>query len=68
MKGAEYQRPNPMGDDPNYPTPANAQIASNQQQMPQVHENTSPMNPPVPQHSGTGMQEIETERTSDNLG
>ena len=68
MKGAGYQRPNPMGDDPNYPTPANAQIASNQQQIPQVHENTSPMNPPVPQHAGTGMHGIETERMSDNLG
>ena len=66
MKGAGYQRPNPMGDDPNYPTPANAQVAPNQQ-LPQVHENTSPMNPPVPQHGGTGMHGIETERMSDNF-
>lgn len=66
MKGAGYQRPNPMGDDPNYPTPASVEVTPNQQ-MPQVHENTSPMNPPVPQHVGTGMQGIETQRTSDNI-
>ena len=33
----------------------------------QVHQNTSPAYPPVPQEGGTGMQGIETPRTSDNL-
>ena len=33
----------------------------------EVHENTSPAYPPVPQEGGTGMQGIETPRTSDNL-
>ena len=79
MKGAGYQRPNPMGDDPNFPT-AEQTAASNirspyiqgqgaqvgSEQLP-VQQNTSPMNPPVPQQGSTGMQGIETQRTSDNM-
>lgn len=80
MKGAGYQRPNPIGDDPNFPTAEQtaardvrspylegegAQIGS--EGLAEVQQNTSPMNPAVPQQGGTGMQGIETERTTDNL-
>lgn len=81
MQGAGYQRPNPMGDDPNFPTAEQtaarnirspyiegegAQVGS--EGLAEVQQNTSPMNPPVPQQGSTGMQGIETQRTSDNLG
>ncbi|UJA04224.1 hypothetical protein F9230_07615 [Acinetobacter johnsonii] len=81
MKGAGYQRPNPIGDDPNFPTAEQtaardvrspylegegAQIGS--EGLAEVQQNTSPINPAVPQKGGTGMQGIETARTSDNLG
>lgn len=80
MQGAGYQRPNPIGDDPNFPT-AEQTAARNirspyiegegaqagSEQLPMVQQNTSPMNPPVPQQGGTGMQGIETERTEDNF-
>ncbi|MEX5287308.1 hypothetical protein [Acinetobacter towneri] len=81
MQGAGYQRPNPIGDDPNFPTAEQtaapdvrspyiegegAQLGS--EGLAEVQQNTSPMNPPVPQQSGTGMQGIETLRTTDNLG
>ena len=81
MKGAGYQRPNPIGDDPDFPTAEQtaardvrspylegegAQLGS--EGLAEVQQNTSPMNPPVPQQSSTGMQGIETQRTSDNLG
>lgn len=98
MKGAGYQRPNPLGDDPNFPV-ADQTAASNirspyiQGQGAQVgseqlavQQNTSPMSPSVPhevgqemqrisppqdesyaRHGGTGMQGIETPRTSDNM-
>lgn len=80
MKGAGYQRPNPIGDDPNFPTAEQtaardvrspylegegAQIGS--EGLAEVQQNTSPMNPAVPQQGGTGMQGIETENTTDNL-
>ncbi len=81
MKGAGYQRPNPMGDDPNFPTAEQtaarnirsahilegegAQVGS--EAIAKVQQNTSPMNPPVPQQGSTGMQGIETQRTSDNM-
>lgn len=83
MKGAGYQRPNPMGQDPNFPTAQEtaardirspyleghgAQMGSEGLADMQVQQNTSPMNPPVPQQGSTGMQGIETPRTSDNLG
>jgi len=81
MKGAGYQRPNPIGDDPNFPTAEQtaardvrspylegegAQIGS--EGLAEIQQNTSPMNPAVPKQGGTGMQGIETERVGDNLG
>ncbi len=81
MKGAGYQRPNPIGDDPNFPTAEQtavrdvrspylegegAQIGS--EGLAEVQQNTSPMNPAVPKQGGSGMQGIETGRVSDNLG
>ena len=80
MQGAGYQRPNPMGDDPNFPTAdqtaardvrspylegEGAQLGS--EGLAEVQQNTSPMNPPVPQQGSTGMQGIETPRTNDNM-
>ena len=80
MKGAGYQRPNPIGDDPNFPTAEQtaardvrspylegegAQLGS--EGLAEVQQNTSPMNPPVPQQGSTGMQGIETPRTNDNM-
>lgn len=81
MQGAGYQRPNPGGDDPNFITPEqaaardisspyiggqSAQIGSGDVAGIQVQQNTSPMNPPVPQHGQSPMQGIETARISDN--
>lgn len=81
MKGAGYQRPNPIGDDPNFPianqTAARdvrspyiegegAQLGS--EGLAEVQQNTSPMNPPVPQQGSTGMQGIETATPTDNIG
>ena len=81
MQGAGYQRPNPGGDDPNFPTAE--QTAASDIRSPyiqgegaelgsegiaEVQQNTSPMNPPVPQHAGTGQHGIETPSTADNLG
>ena len=83
MKGAGYQRPTPGGDDPNFPTAEQtaasdirspyiqgegAEIGSEGIAEQQVQQNTSPMNPPVPQHGASPMQGIETARTSDNFG
>ena len=34
----------------------------------EVQQNTSPMNPPVPQQGSTGMQGIETATPTDNIG
>ena len=80
MRGAGYQRPDPMGDDPDFPTPdaaaardirspyvegSGAQLGS--EQLPDVQQNTSPAFPPVPQQPGTGMQGIETPGADDNL-
>ena len=68
MQGAGYQRPNPMGADPNFPTPQGVPVAANAQpDIAQVHTNTSPEFPPVPQQPDTGMQGIETAHTSDNI-
>lgn len=82
MQGAGYQRPNPGGDDPNFITPGQAaardirspyiegegaQVGSEGLAEMQVQQNTSPMNPPVPQQGNSPMQGIETARTSDNL-
>lgn len=83
MQGAGYQRPNPMGHDPNFPTPEQAAMEQGglppeqpplppeQEAIPpelaQVEQNTSPNFPPVPQGADTGMNGIETMDTGDNL-
>lgn len=83
MQGAGYQRPNPMGDDPNFPAPQQAaatdirnpyvqgegaQLGSEQiAELAQVNQNTSPQFPPVPSEADTAMQGIETTDTADNL-
>ena len=71
MKGAGYQRPNPGGDDPNYPTPVGVpmQPAQTDQgvELGDVRKNTSPAFPPVPQQPEQGMTGIETPETTDNL-
>lgn len=83
MQGAGYQRPNPMGHDPNFPTPQQAaatdirnpyvqgegaQLGSEQvAELSQVNQNTSPQFPPVPSDGQSAMQGIETTDTADNL-
>lgn len=72
MRSAGYQRPDPLGDDPNYPTanvPAQPLPEAGELPEPQVdvQQNTSPMFPPVPQDSPSPMQGIETSRITDNL-
>lgn len=83
MQGAGYQRPNPMGDDPDFPVPQQvaatdirnpyvqgegAQLGSEQvAELAQVNQNTSPQFPPVPSEGNTAMQGIETTDTVDNL-
>ena len=81
MQGAGYQRPNPIGDDPNFPTAEQtaamdirspyvqgegAQLGS--EGLAEVQQNTSPSFPPVPQQGQSPMQGIETPRVEDNLG
>ena len=68
MKSAGYQAPNPIGDDPNYPTAAMPVTPIGSEQLPQVRTNTSPAMPPVPQQAPSPMQGVETPRTTDNLG
>nr|WP_313379345.1 hypothetical protein [Moraxella sp.] len=68
MKSAGYQAPNPIGDDPNYPTAAIPIAPVGSEQLPQVKQNTSPAMPPVPQQAPSPMKGIETPRTTDNLG
>jgi len=70
MKGAGYQLPNPMGDDPNFPTADQTtamNIKSPYIKGQQVQQNTSPASPPVPQQAGTGRQGIETAMINDNF-
>jgi hypothetical protein len=69
MKGAGYQRPNPMGDDPNFPT-AEQTAASDirnpyiqgqgaelgSEGLAEVQQNTSPASPPVPEQAGVGQE------------
>lgn len=64
MKGAGYKRPNPGGDDPEFPTPVIAPQGPTPIGPVGVHQNTSPQLPPVPQ---SPMQGIETARTTDNF-
>lgn len=74
MQGAGYQRPNPMGDDPNFPVAD--QTAAMNMQAPYVqpggpdtavNQNTSPQFPPIPDDGASPMQGIETTTTADNL-
>ena len=71
MMSAGYQRPNPYGVDPNYPTadmPAQPLPDDMAGELPEgVQQNTSPMFPPVPQDAGSPMQGIETPTITDNL-
>lgn len=79
MQGAGYQKPNPGGDDPNFPTPGGVPVESGPKppagsggaavspELDQVHQNTSPAFPPVPQEAGTGMRGVETPNPADNL-
>lgn len=83
MQGAGYQRPNPGGDDPNFPVPGETAavqmkdpyIQGEGRPMPTaeaaaaapVRENTSPGFPPVPQEPQRGMRGIETPSPADNL-
>jgi len=83
MQGAGYQRPNPAGHDPDFPSPQQAaatdirnpyvqgegaQLGSEQlAELAQVNQNTSPQFPPVPSEGDTAMQGIETADTADNL-
>ena len=74
MQGAGYQRPNPMGIDPNFPVPANPIVpqapAGNAGALANpmaVHQNTSPEFPPVPQQAASPMAGIETATPADNL-
>lgn len=67
MQGAGYKRPNPMGDDPNFPQPTVPAIAEQAQAAPEVRQNTSPTFPPVPDDGASPMQGIETPETADNL-
>ena len=79
MKGAGYQRPNPGGDDPNFPTASGLPVAPGpvptggaggaaaEPGVAEVRQNTSPEFPPVPQEAGQGMQGIETPAVADNL-
>ncbi|MBL7089932.1 hypothetical protein [Acidovorax sp.] len=79
MKGAGYQRPNPGGDDPNFPTAGGLPVAPGpvptggaggaaaEPGVAEVQQNTSPEFPPVPQKAGQGMQGIETPAVADNL-
>ena len=69
MQSAGYRRPNPGGDDPNYPTgPAPIPVQPGPAPLPHgVQQNTSPTFPPVPQAPEQGMEGIETPTTADNL-
>ena len=74
MAGAGYQRPNPMGDDPNFVVPEVAPVQSGADAAlmdngapPAVQQNTSPAFPPVPQQASSGMDGIETPATADNM-
>lgn len=75
MQGAGYQKPNPGGDDPDFPVPGVAAGGPAPQSgapgaagdIAQVRENTSPAFPPIPQEPARGMQGIETATPADNL-
>lgn len=68
MQGAGYQKPQPAGQDPDFPVPQDALAAQEAQAAPPARQNTSPAFPPVPQQPGDGLRGVETPRTADNLG
>ena len=63
MMAAGYTKPNPGGDDPNFPQPTAPAVQEASGAAP-VQSNTSPGFPPVPQ---SGMRGIETASPADNL-
>lgn len=67
MQGAGYQKPNPAGDDPNFPQPQMPATTQQPSEGLDVQHNTSPSFPPVPQQPGSGMTGIETPGTADNI-
>lgn len=79
MKGAGYKRPNPGGDDPNFPTAGGLPVAPGPAPaggsggatadpgIADVQQNTSPAFPPVPQDGASPMGGIETPTMNDNL-
>jgi hypothetical protein len=83
MQGAGYQKPTPMGADPNFPVPTQAAASDIRSpyvqgvgaepgseqlaEMAQMEQNTSPQFPPMPDQPGTGMNGIETARATDNM-
>lgn len=73
MKSAGYQKPNPGGDDPDFPVPAGVPLpgpippGGQGEGLADVQANTSPAFPPVPQQAEQGMAGIETPTTADNL-
>lgn len=69
MQGAGYKKPNPGGDDPDFPTAEQvpAMPPKGPGPVPGVRQNTSPAFPPVPDQGDSPMQGIETMDTADNL-
>lgn len=64
MQGAGYQKPNPGGDDPDFPAP---ELVPTQPSGPTPPQNTSPAFPPVPQDGASPMAGIETPTVADNI-
>lgn len=68
LKQAGWAPPTPRGVDPNLQVPGvGALPAPGAAAVPDVRENTSPGQPPVPQSPATGMNGIETMTPADNL-
>lgn len=69
MQSAGYQRPNPGGDDPDFPTAEAVppMPPKDPGPLPGVQANTSPAYPPVPDDGASPMQGIETMDVGDNL-
>lgn len=67
MKASGYQQPNPEGVDPDIPVvEQNTTQENSLDSLPVINENTSPMQPPVPQSAAEGAaQGIETQDLTD---
>ena len=61
MQAAGYQNPNPVGVDPNIPIPDVNTTQGVEVNMPPINENTSPLQPPVPESSMSGIETQEFE-------